>query len=442
MITAGRSGAARRRGKGRRGGPLLPMVLAAVLLSAAEARGDLLGDVADLQATWTAAGATVRRAAPLFLTQDERRLVRVDSPAGSVKRCVTVVALAERQIGFHLAPGPSPAAGLPAGEADGGKVQSQSGVAVLRDCGDGRLAQGRVEVGMDARRAAVDVLVVAHDAPLVPLVMVLPERAVGPVAPRGELGAPLLLAPVTDREARARQAARNDGAKLIARVVARASDRGGGAAVLKLTKGCHRLNVLADQAGASDPVDIDADVRLEGAPAPLRRDRSHAPDGRLDFCLGETAKVEVRFLGAGGPTQVVVLDAYWPVSRTIPTHWGPAAAAGLSWALFRRRAPQPTDPPIFQAVGAPGVTALPLALEPGACYLAAFAAVRDGAGAGRLTVTVGGQSQHDDANEEPRAGAVSFCAPAGVATGRAVVDLRGTKGLWVLALWRVGGPRR
>lgn len=413
-----------------------------ILATAGVARADLLGDVEALVSSWTAAGATARRVTTLFLTQDEGRQVTFGAHPGPAKRCLTVVGLAERQISFRLAPGlpagQGPAKG-PSAAGDAGTVPSQSGVAVLRDCGDGSLAARRVQVVMDAPRGAIDLLAVAHDAPLVPLVMVLPERALGPVAPRGEVGAPLSLAPLRDREARARRAATNDGAKLIVKVVAKASDRGGGSAVLRLTKGCHRIQVMADQAGANQPVDIDAEVRLEGASEGLRRDRSHAPDGRLDFCLGETGKVEVRFLGAGGPTEVTLLDAYWPVSQALPSHWGAQVTAGLSWALHRRRAPLVSEPPVFQAVGAPGITALPVQIEPDSCYLAGFAAVREGAGAGRLTVEVAGEKRHDDATEEPRGAAVSFCAPAGVTVARALVDLRGSKGVWVLALWRVGG---
>ncbi len=443
-------GVARRRPRVQGGGvgavPLLSLlVLAATLTTSGVAWADLMGDVEALIASWTDAGAMARRVATLFVSQGEGRLVTFGALPGPAKRCVTVVGLAERQIRFQLAPGRPAGQGSPAGPSgaegagEAGTVQSQSGVAVLRDCGDGSLAARRVQVVMDAPRGAIDLLAVAHDVPLVPLVMILPERALGPVAPGGQVGAPLTLAPLADREARARQAARNDGAKLIVKVVAKASDRGGGSAVLKLAKGCHRLQVMADQAGASQPVDVDAEVRLEGAGEGLRRDRSHAPDGRLDFCLGEAGKVEVRFLGAGGPTEVTLLDAYWPVSQALPTHWGAQATAGLSWALHRRRAPLMSDPPVFQAVGAPGITALPLRIEADSCYLAAFAAVRQGAGAGRLTLEVAGEKRHDDATEEPRSAAVSFCAPAGVTVARALVDLRGTKGIWVLALWRVGG---
>jgi hypothetical protein len=429
------------------------LVLATLLVTTSAARADLMGDAEALVSAWSQSGVVVARVATLFLSHNDGRMVALGAGPEPAKRCVTVVALGERQISFSLAPARSAAAagkaaakltanltGEPAG--DRGTVQSQAGVAVLRDCGDGGLSSGQVRVAMDSPRGAVEVLVAHHQVPLVPLVIILPERAQGPVAPSGEVGEPLTLAPVAEREARARRAALSDGAKLVVRVAAKASERGAGSAVLKLTRGCHRVNVLADQSGSSQPVDIDADVRIEDADEPLRRDRSHAPDGRLDFCLGTTTKVVLRFMGAGGPTQVTVLDAFWPMPAGVPSYWGATAAAGLGWALHRRRAPLVRDGPVFQALGPPGVTTLPVVVEPGSCYVAAFSAVRGPAGAGRLTVEVGDQRHYDDATEEPRSGAVSFCAKVEATVARAQVDLRGNGGFWVLALWRLGGARQ
>ncbi len=459
------SGAARRPRAVRCGGSSLGaqvlglVIWATVLVTPAMARADLMGDAQALVAAWSESGAVVTRLTTLFLSHSDGRTVSLshqngrmgpfDAARAPAKRCVTIVALAERQIRFSLVPA-RPGVGAAEALADspaqptGARrtVQSQAGVAVLQDCGDGGLSSGRVRVAMDSPRGAVELLVAYHQVPLVPLVITLPERAQGPVAPGGEVGEPLALAPVAEREARARRAALGDGAKLVVRVVAKASERGAGSAVLNLTRGCHRLTVLADQAGSSQPVDIDADVRLEDDAEPLRRDRSHAPDARLDFCLGTKAKVWLRFMGAGGPTKVTVQDAFWPMPAGVPTYWGATAAAGLGWALHRRRAPPVTEGPVFQALGPPGITTLPIPVEPGGCYFAAFAAVRDQAGPGRLTVEAGAQRYHDDANEEPRGAAVSFCAPVGAPIARAQVDLRGSGGFWVFALWSLGGAAR
>jgi len=291
---------------------------------------------------------------------------------------------------------------------------------------------------MASERGTIDVLVASFRAHLPPVESILPQRGLGPLAPRSELGKPLVLGPVADRVARARASAQRDGARVIVAAKARATDKGAGSLLLKLAAGCHRLAVLADASASNGgAVDVDAEVRLSGAKKPLRRDRSHAPDARLDFCLGQTSKVELRFLGAGGAVDVRVLDALWPLPAAIQPVWSPRLKAGMAWALHRRRGPDLVAPPLLQLIGGVGPTQIPAALTPGSCYLAALSASRGAPSAGRLTVRVGQQQVHDDAAKPPHSAAVSFCAGnERRATFR--VDLHGRQAWWRLVVWPLG----
>jgi hypothetical protein len=425
------------------------LAIACLLSLLKPAHADLMSDRDRLATTYIKAGASVRPERTMFLRQresraislaPERRLRKAERRADKLPHCVSVVALSERHISFRLepvsgAPGDSYQVMLPARVR-----QSVAGVARIEDCGVGVLSAGGVNVVMDSPRGAVEVLIVRYRLKLSAPELILPARAQGPLSERGEVGKPLRLAPLKQRALRAERVARGEGAKTVVTVKTRASERGMGSISLKLAGGCHRLSVLADPSNAG-PVDIDAEVRLRGGNDALRRDRSHAPDARLDFCLGESGPVELRYAGAGGPAPVTVLDAFWPIARGVPEAWGEQARAGLSWALHRRRAPAVVDVPLLQVLGPPGVTVIPTAVEPSTCYLAAFALASGQASAGRLTVLVAGQTRYDDASEVPRGGAVTFCTPPRAEVARLVVELRASGAEWVLSLWRLGSGR-
>jgi len=372
----------------------------------------------------------------MFLSRGDSRSIVVPADAlgrlsqrrGRATGCLTIVALAERHIDFTLTEQPRPGATARAPK------KSQAGVARIDDC-DGRRV-GRVFVTMASARGTVEILM-AHQSPAALAVsLYVPQRAVGPVAPRGDPGPVLRLAPLSSRVELAERSARLDGARAVVRVHAEASNRGGGAIILKLTEGCHRLLVLAEAIDEDHPIDVDADVRARGEREPLVRDRSHAPDARLDFCLGETGPVELRFAGAGGVTPITIVDGYWPMPEAIPPGWGHGSRAAVGWALHRRRVPASLGLPLYQAVGASGVSFVPVEVEPGRCYVAAFGVTRGDVQAARLSAEVGGRVHHDDATDRMRGAAVGFCA-GGVRHARLKIDVRSRIAWWRLAVWRV-----
>jgi hypothetical protein len=434
---------------------------------ATPAAAELSDDAVALVRDWRRAGAEVLQMAPLFMSHGETRSVPVPPVLSTTEACLRVTILAERQVSFvarSLGPsGFDPRRHWLGGleglledlEEAGGEARearsSQAGVATLDVCGRARARLGAVQVAMQSERGAVEVVFAAHarERSLAEVDVVLPERAVGLEAPGGEGGVPLRLDALELRAARADKAARLDGARMVVRADTQASLEGNGSVLLKLSGGCHRLAVLADAddapalgapGGGPPSVDLDAEVRRPGADVALAVDRAHAPDARLDFCLGDAERVELRFAGAPPGARVSVLDGYWPPPAGLPDGWGPEARAGLAWALFRQRAPEPASAPTTRLVGGAGVTILPVDVEPGRCYVAALALMRGEASAGRLTARVGGRSHYDDATDAVRSAAVSFCAQD-EELAQLQVELRARAAWWLLTLWAVGEQR-
>jgi len=400
-----------------------------LLLAGVEARAATLlqREVDALATVYRRSGATVKRHPTLFLEGDEARLVAVGE-AG--KGCRTFIALTarSRDIRMHVQRGPRPLGSAREGEA---------GAVSFEDCA--HLANA-IQLSISGGRAAVELLEVHHLGKISPLHMVLPERAVGPVASEGDTAGPMPLAPAAQRLARAREAATYDGAELVLPVETRADRDGERGMLIKLREGCHRLVLISDQSSTRGAVDVDAEAVDADTGQRLQRDASHAPDARLDFCLGKEGRIQLRYVGAGPMTKVTILDALWPIPRGIPRRWGAQTTAGMAWAMHRRPAPWVTTPPRRQFIGGPGSTKLPLRVEPGVCYLASFAVSRGDASAGRLTVALGGRTHHDESAGPQVVGAVTFCAER-AEVAQLQLDLRARQGWWVMGLWRYGGTQ-
>ncbi len=329
------------------------------------------------------------------------------------------------------------------GESEGGPIRSKAGVAMLERCGKEQakapLEAERLLVQSISARTAVEVLVVRSRAPIERVESVLPARAEGPIAPRGDAGTPLDPGPLAERLARVERRGREAGTERIAKIAMRASSAGTGTFVVKLSEGCHGIDVLADApSSARRGTDVDAHAHAhasEGGRA-LARDRGESPDAHLDFCLGETTEVEVAFVGASGEVDVTLVDAVLSLPTSIPSEWGPQVRGDVALALRRRHAPPLPAEPIASFLGVQGETMVPFVVEPGQCYLAVAALVRGDARGLRLAVEVGDRAPHDEIAERPEAAQVAFCATI---EDRAAlrIDARGSQPWWVGLVWRV-----
>lgn len=470
------------------------------LFTPATARADLSSDADRVVKMWSARGARVTRLPPVFLEHGRVHAVRLGGEkgqagdgsesgkkrpakrdrgsellkegaatkkgpgskgsAGSEKgasECLTVLLLAPRTAEFLVDPEEEargmdaldqvlnrnlPRSHPPVGDAGGGgddrRLRSAAGAMMVARCGADRLGLKRLLVELSSTRSALEVVVAEwkDKEKVVDLREVLPERASGPVAPRGNPGRPLEPGPLPERLARAEKRARADGAEAVTRVSMKASPNGNGEFALRLAEGCHRLEVMAEvpQVVPRRATDIDAEARESESERLLARDRADMPDARLDFCVGEAGVVDVPFVGAAGAVNVMVSDARWPIPRTVPPHWGPRARGALAMALRKRAAPEPQSQPILETIGVQGDTSVPVAVEPGKCYLAGVGLVRGEARGVRVGVGLGSKVLRDETGERPESVAVAFCAD--LETSAVIkVEARGSAPWWALVVW-------
>jgi hypothetical protein len=441
------------------------LVPLSVLLCAPAARADLGDDAERIVKMWSGPGRRVERLSAVFVDHGRVKLISIDAawePASDAA-CVTVALLATRWADFSVSPWSATATfgggatGLPSFhppvDGESRQVQSSAGVAVVSRCGPDRRDLAHLAVELRSARAVLEVVVVRSTGGVEPPEVIFPERASGPFAPRGNPGLPASPGTLSDRNARARSRAREEGADRVASVSMTASQNGTGQFSLALSEGCHRLEVMAEAAslpagsgarsrpagtGVLRPTDIDAEAREANTGRVVGRDRSDAADGRLSFCLGTRATVEVRYVGAPGAVTVTLQDAVWPIPLKVPSQWGAPARGGFAAALRSRRAPEPLTDPIFQTLGVHGQTAIPFGIEPGKCYLAVVALIRGEAQRVRLAAALGGRFQRDEAVERPESAGVAFCSED-ESDVLLDVDVRGSSAWWVLVIWPMGG---
>jgi hypothetical protein len=427
------------------------LVALAPIAFASSAHADLRADAQRLARTWTARGARVEQLPPLFLEGGRVRSLPLDPYARSTAtECTALVLLGERGAELTVYGVEALLEARRRGEEpardrgddpreDDGKTRSTAGALVLERCGAARSELTRLVVEMRSSRGAVEALLVRSNTRIGAVDDILPERAGGPPPPRGDVGHPLEPGPVAARLERAGRRAVADGARGRAQESVRASARGEGSFTLRLLDGCHRVEIMAEVPTTLPRrvTDIDAEVREGETSRLLARDRADAADARLDFCLGIPSPVEVSFVGASRAVQVTALTSTWPISDAVPLRWGPRARAGMASALSRRRAPVDAGRLLVQTLGVQGTTTVPLAVEPGSCYLAAVGLVRGETRGLRLTARIGGRVARDEVVERPEGAAVSFCAE-GEDQATLEIEARGSSPWWVAATWALG----
>ncbi len=395
--------------------------------------GQLHALVDRIAEAWRSAGASVVVDKSRFLDDDETiAVVLPELPEGN---CSTVVFLGPRGLGFHVRVGESDA------NDPSARIPSEAGALVLERCGEA-LAR-RLLVTCDSGRGALETVVARSGKPLQPLRDVLPERTGGTTAAAPEPGL-LPPMPAPDKRAEVAEArARRDGATISARAAWSAGADGAGAAQDTLDPGCHTLELFAVDPRSSNPLrraklDLDAEMRDASGDRILARDRTDAPDARLAVCVGETTQVEVVFVGSPAGEPVLVVHFAWSLPERLPTLWGSEARGRMAHVLLTRHVGSLLREPILLAQGGSGTTPVPLAVEPGACYLALVAIVQGATRAVGLRVHVGVRSVFDDRGVDENGAVVAFCA-GDRTRALAEVEARGTPLLgWGLALYRLG----
>jgi hypothetical protein len=414
--------------------PTFFAIALAGLAIAPPASADVREVAARVAEQWRAAGARVATVTTRFLYDDEKMTIAL--PVEPELGCTSVALVGARGLSFRARIGGLDEDSL--AEEPGTQAVSVAGVLQLERC-DGE-AISRVVVSSDAGRGAIETIVARSATPVPTLRSLLPERTGGVIASTPEPGALPPLAPPAKRAEFAEARARRDGATLASRETWRAGGDGTGDATLRLAAGCHRIELFPSDGrpGARKArVDVDAELRGEHNEL-LARDRTDAPDARLEACFGEESTATVLYAGAASGNEVLVTRATWGIPDKLPDLWGPVARARMARALLARHMAAPRADPVVLAQGAGGSTMVPAAVEPGACY-AAVAAVTFGHPRGLgLRVAVGARDATDERGPSDDAGAVAFC----VGDRRHVrieVEARGSATAWGLALHRIEG---
>lgn len=428
---------------------ILSAMVTTVLLDSRHAAADLTEDAERLALEWSKRGAQTERLSPFFAEHGQSRIVEIatSSTRDAQPGCITATFLGAPTIDFAVAPLrqdvmlemlPLPD-GHPAVSLDADSVRSAQGLVTITRCNEARLQLARVVVSMRSQRGAIEPVVARSAASMGDGLDILPERATGLVAPRGNPGRPIEPGPLAERVVRAEERARNEGAQLFSRVSTTSSTEGAGQTRLRLGEGCHRLAIMAavPDTFPHAATDVDAEVRDDEGRV-LARDRAEVPDARVDFCLGETARITVVYGGAAGAVPVMVVDAVWPLATTLPNHWGARVRGGFARAFRRRGAPSPTALPSLETLGSSGITMIPAPIEPGRCYFAAVAVLRGEARSIRISATLGDRVLRDDVTEQAEGVGLAFCSDADGST-RIDVDARGNNVFWVFGLFPLGG---
>jgi hypothetical protein len=416
-------------------------VIAAFAISAlwhpGSARADGSRDVSDrVVEQWRGAGGHVVALPSRFVFDDETLIVPV--PIDPATGCTHLALVGARGLSFRARL--SDASSDPLAPEAGARATSLAGVLELRRCGAGRPIR-HVVVTSDAGRGALEIIVAHAPSALPSLTSVIPERTGGALPPVPEAGAlPVLEAP-EKRADIAEARAKREGARVDSRTPLQAGVDGGGEAELALAAGCHRVELFARdpravRAGRRFRLDVDAELRDPTNDRVLARDRTEAPDARLEACVGQPTVVSVVFAGAPPNGEVTSTLASWPLPRRLPSLWGPAAMSKMARVMFARHVAVPADDPVFLAQGSAGTTPFAVPVETGGCYLAVVALTHGHARQLQIRGVVGARESTDERGAAEEAALSAFCVNAGEAA-RVEIHARGTGVGWGLAVFRM-----
>lgn len=385
---------------------------------------------------WRGVGGHVSALPTRFLFDDDTVIIPV--PASETGGCTHVALIGARGLSFRARL--SDTNGDPLAPEIGARASSLAGVIELRRCGSSRPVR-QVVVTSDAGRGALEVVLAHAPSALPALASVIPERT-GGVLPQVPEAGPLPVLQDPERRADVAEArAKREGARIDARTPMRSGEDGSGDGELQLPAGCHRVEVFARDPRASAVgrrlgLDLDAELRDPTSDRVLARDRTEAPDARLEACLGRPAKVSVVFAGAPADSDVTSTLASWPLPERLPTLWGSGARGRMARVMFMRHVAVPSDDAVLLGQGGAGMTPIPVPVEIGACYVAVLALTHGHARKLEIRTVVGARESSDERGAAEEGALSAFCVKADDAA-RVEINARGTGVGWGLAVFRM-----
>ncbi len=411
----------------------------AVVFAAGPARASAREVATRVQEQWNVAGARTVAMPTRFVFDDETLVVPIPAePDEQRSECTHVAIVGARGLSFRARLSDAPVDPLLPPEPTA-RVSSTAGVVELRRCDRSRPAVRHVVITAEGGRGALEIVVARADRPLPNLATVIPERTGGAIPPPPDAGALPALVPQDKRADAAEGRARREGAILGERARARSGDDGTGEEEIELEEGCHRIEVFGRELVRERPgrrFRLDVDAELRDGERVLARDRTEAPDARLETCVGSTTRVTLVFAGSPPHSEVLVTRGTWPLPARLPALWGPSAKSKMARVMFLRHVAVPADDPVYLTQGASGTTPLPLSVETGGCYVAVVGVTRGHARQLQLRARIGARESTDERGASEEAALSAFCVRAHE-TARLEVLARGTGVSWGLALFRV-----
>jgi hypothetical protein len=415
---------------------LLFAALVGTILSTTPAHSDLGNDLERLALAWTAFGKVHKLKSRFVERGDVLPLLFppelvTENPTG----CLTVAVLGTTSIQFIVDPG-GPLTGR--GVLDLPE-SSLAGALELTRCGAQKASLANVLVEMRSPRGLLEVLAVGSPKPPPPLTQILPHRDPGPIAPPGGSGPRPTVAPLALRVQAVEQRAARSGALELTNEQLTASGIGTGIELVPLGRGCHQFELLAGERTRGDRRSVDLDIEISTADGGrvLATDKSESNDARALVCVGEPLPVSVRFAGAPPGTPVTLLRARWDLAPGLPERWPAEARAAMSAVLREQALGLGGARLVDEALGVQGSTAMPVEVEPGACYLAVVVELRGAAQTLSLAAKAGAEEAQSRSPLDAPGTALSFCV-GGAANALVEVEARGLSLVWMSALWQTG----
>jgi hypothetical protein len=245
--------------------------------------------------------------------------------------------------------------------------------------------------------------------------------------------------PLSQRLRALEERAAREGALEVARQELQASAFGMGTALVTLGPGCHRFDLVSDEAGERS-ADVDLELFRADTGDLLAEDHSESSDAGALVCAGTPVVVSLRFAGASPFAKLELMRARWDLEPALPRRFSPDARARMSAVLRSERFGLEGARLADEALGVQGDTQLALEVEPFACYVAVVVGLRGEA----TMLALGARTSRGDG--ESRMGAEVPGAALGFCTGpetRALfeVDARGLGLVWMSALFQKGRLR-
>ena len=416
-----------------RGAPRNPFWACALCFSlSSAARAELGEDVTRLTAAWREYGV-VRRLPPRLSERTAPSIVFLPLELISDRSasCISVAVLGPTSIHFTLR---AVGGAHPAESVQEWAQASLAGLIQITRCGARKAQLAALLIEMRSPRAVLEVVAVESRAPIPPSTDILQQRDPGPIAPLMGPGLPKAAAPIAERLASAEVASRAAGGLDVQRDWVQSNANGTGS-VRRLTEaGCHHLQVMTE--AGSHFSDLVLIPELSAAAGLVAVERGDGYTASLSFCAGARTPIGFRFAGAPGGSRVWIVASRVPLPGGLPDSWDSGGRARMAALLSRDRV-KVDGLPVDQALGVQGSTLMPIAIEPGACYVAALSAMQGQAFSLALGVTQGSSNAQNRGGPGAKGTLVSFCS-RGESQVLIEAEARGSSLTWLFALWQTG----